>query len=56
MKYLIGLIVRLAPMHFLIASASAMGWGMAVETSKELVEGLVIGTDDYIDRHTKEKD
>ncbi len=52
MRYLIGLIVRLAPMHFLIAAASAMGWGIAVETSKELVEGLTMGNDKYIDRHT----
>ncbi len=54
MKYLIQLIVRLAPMHFLIASVSAMGWGISFETDFDLVEGLVIGTDDYIDRHTKD--
>ncbi len=54
MEYLIGLIVRLAPMHFLIASVSAMGWGISLETDFDLVEGLVIGTDDYIDRHEVE--
>ena len=52
MNYLIRFIVWFAPMHFLIAAVAAMGWGISLESDFDLVEGLVIGTDDYIDRHT----
>ena len=51
MNFIVKLLVRIAPMHFLIASIEAMGWGISVETDKEMVEGLVIGDDDFIERH-----
>ena len=52
MKVIIKLLVKLAPWYFLIASIGEMGWGVSVEgKGDETVEGLVIGTDDYIDRH-----
>lgn len=50
MKRLVKLLVKIAPLYFLIASVSEMGWNIAVEDS-EMVEGLTIGTNDYIDRH-----
>jgi len=54
-KFIIGLLVKIAPMHFLIASIKEIGWGISVEDNRGIVEGLVIGTDDYIDRHVPEE-
>ena len=58
MKILMGLVtllVRVAPLHFLIASIGEIGWSVSVEKDGEMVEGLTIGTDEYIDRHTPKK-
>ena len=54
MKYIIKFLVKLAPWHFLIASIKVIGWDVAVE-DEEIVQGLVIGTADYIDRHIPEE-
>ena len=51
LRYVMHLLVRISPLHFLIASLSEMGWDVAIEKDKEIVEGLVIGTEEYIDRH-----
>ncbi len=52
----VSLIVRLAPLPFLLAAVKELGWGVVVEDTDEMVEGLVIGTQDYIGRHTEDKD
>jgi len=54
LKYLVKLLVKIHPLCFLIASVHEMGWGVAVEKDRDICEGLVIGTDDYIDRHIEE--
>lgn len=54
MRFIVKFLVKIAPLHFLIASIGEMGWGVAIEDDREMVEGLVIGTDDYIDRHIPE--
>lgn len=54
-KFIIKLLVKIAPWSFLIASIKEIGWSIAIETDKEIVEGLTIGTDDYIDRHIPEE-
>ena len=53
MKIIIRLLVKISPMYFLISAVREMGWGVSIEGDRELVEGLTIGTDDYIDRHVK---
>ena len=42
------------PLLFLIIAVREMGWDIAVE-KRDDVEGLVIGTEDYIDRHILDK-
>ena len=54
LRYVLRLLVKISPWHFLIASVGEIGWGISIEEDKEIVEGLVIGTDDYIDRHIPE--
>jgi len=54
MRLIVKLLVKIAPWHFLIASIRKIGWGISVETDGEVVDGLVIGTDDYINRHINE--
>ena len=53
---IVRLLVKISPYHFLIASVKELGWGVSVETDREMVEGLVIGTDEYIDRHIPKDD
>ena len=53
MKYLIRLLVKIAPWDFLVASISEIGWDVAIETDTKIVEGLTIGTSEYMDRHLK---
>jgi len=55
MKYIIKLLVKIAPWQFLIASIREIGWGISVEDNDEMVTGLVIGTDDFIDSHIPEE-
>ena len=57
MRILVRLLVKIAPWHFLIASIREIGWGISVEKGEEdeIVQGLIMGTDDYIDRHTPEE-
>ncbi len=55
MRFIIKILVKLAPFQFLIASVAEIGWGISVEDKDEMVQGLVIGTDDYIDRHIPEE-
>ena len=52
----IGQIVKLNPLAFLIASISAIGWGVSAKGTKDgNVEGMVIGTHKYIDGILKRK-
>lgn len=49
-------IARLHPWAFLVASISIIGWDIVVKGNKDdRVEGLVIGTSEYIDRILGEK-
>ena len=52
LRALVKLLVKISPIHFLIASVGEMGWDVAIENDREIVEGLTIGTEEYIDRHT----
>jgi len=54
MRLLVKFLVKVAPWEFLIASIKEIGWGISIETDSEVVDGLTIGTDDYIDRHINE--
>ena len=54
MKFIVKLLVMIAPWCFLVASIKELGWGISIEDN-EIVEGLVIGTDEYIDRHIPEE-
>ena len=56
MKLIVKLLVKIAPWYFLIASIKEIGWGISMENNGEMVEGLTIGTDDYIDRHVPKED
>ncbi|MCK5019554.1 MAG: hypothetical protein KAS32_21015 [Candidatus Peribacteraceae bacterium] len=56
LKYVVRLLVKINPLYFLIASVGEMGWGISVEENDELVEGLVIGIDAYLDRHIPEEE
>ena len=53
-KFILRRLVRISPLHFLVSATAEMGWQIAVENgdSEEMVQGLVVGTDDFIDRHT----
>ena len=51
---LVGLLVKLNPLYFLLASIKAMGWSVVVEKDNAMVEGLIIGKQNYIDRTTGE--
>ena len=51
MKFIIKFLVKIAPWYFLIASIERIGWGIVVEDTDEIVRGLVIGTDDYLESH-----
>jgi len=53
-KLIIKLLVKIAPLQFLIASIAEIGWDVAIE-ERDIVEGLVAGTDDYINRHIPEE-
>ncbi len=58
MKYLIKLLVKIAPWSFLIASLAEIGWGVVIEegdNDEELVQGLVVGTEEYIKKHTEKE-
>ena len=48
--WLIGKLVKLSPWHFLIASVAAVGWGVSVDEDSEVVQGLIIGTEEYIEK------
>ena len=54
LAFIIRQLVRLVPWDFLAVSITELGWDIAVEDADEL-EGLVIGTEDYIDRHILDK-
>lgn len=49
--FMVYLLVKIAPWCFLIASIRAIGWGIAIEKDRDEVEGLTIGTGDYMGRH-----
>jgi hypothetical protein len=49
--FMIKYVVRIAPMYFLLASVRAMKWGVIVE-GDETVEGLIVGTQEFIDRRS----
>ena len=53
-RFLIKQLVKISPFEFLIASVAEIGWSVSVEVC-ENVEGLVIGTEEYIDRHIPEE-
>lgn len=42
-------IVRLAPEVFFVACMREIGWSIAVEEGKEMVEGMIIGNDKYLE-------
>lgn len=46
-------LVRLAPIEFILASVKALRWNVQVEDTDEYVEGLVIGTQGFLDRESK---
>lgn len=49
-------IARLHPWAFLVASISIIGWDIVVKGKKDdRVEGLVIGTREYVDNILKKK-
>ena len=50
----IKLLTKLAPWHFLIASIAEIGWGLIARNDNgedDLVDGLIIGTDEFINKH-----
>ena len=55
MKYIVRLLVKIAPWSFLLAAIREIGWDIAVKDDEEIVQGLVIGTEEYIDRHIPEE-
>lgn len=48
---LVKLLVKTSPVKFLIASAGEIGWGIAID-DEDPVTGFVLGTDEFIGRHT----
>ena len=53
MSLLIKLLVKITPLHFLLASIKEIGWSVVLKEDGEFVDGLVIGTKDYIERHAE---
>lgn len=55
MKVLVKLLIRFAPLYFLIASVKYVGWSVYVDNMEgdEIVEGMIIGTSEFIDRYAK---
>ncbi len=54
--WLVRFLVKIHPMHFMVASITEMGWGISVEDEEDdTVQGLVIGTEGFIDRHIPEE-
>lgn len=51
-RWLLTLLVRLSPLYFLITAVNEIGWSIVVDTDSETVEGLIIGTDTFIEKHT----
>ncbi len=53
---LIKLLVRLAPLEFLVASIAFMEWTIAFNEDKGLVDGLIIGSDKFVDKYTTRRE
>lgn len=53
-RFIVRWLVKINPLHFIIAAACEMGWDVAVE-NRDQVEGLTMGTEEYIDRHILEE-
>ena len=54
-RFIVRLLARIAPWDCLIACIRESGWAVAIETDRDSVEGLVIGTGEFIDRHVPEE-
>ena len=53
MSIIIKLLVKICPLHFLIASVAEMGWDVCMKntTDGDIVEGLVVGESQFINRY-----
>lgn len=52
MNMIIKWLVKLSPLYFLIAAVNELGWSISVYTDTETVDGLIIGTEDFIEKHS----
>lgn len=50
MRYIIKFIVSFAPLHFLVAAVTCLGWDVALKNTddNEVLEGLIVGTEEFI--------
>lgn len=39
-----------APMRMIAACAMDLGWGLAIDSKRKNMDGIAIGTDEYLDR------
>ena len=51
--FIVKLLVKISPLHFLLASVKEMGWGVSVE-NKKVVSGLVVGTKEFMERYAND--
>ncbi len=50
-RFLVKRLVSIDPHVFLLAAVRDLGWGVMLDEKDEIVQGLVIGTDEWIEAH-----